>query len=262
MPIRSLHLTALLAALCFSAAESLLAQDNLPGAFQARTFASSSGQTMPFRLFIPKNYDPRQSYPLLLWLHGAAGRGADNFKQISAGNSYAALFFTAPENQARFPAFVVAPQCPEEKFWTDLPTRKPSRELLLALEILEQIQGEFSIDPRRIYVAGQSMGGAGTWALIAQHPARFAAAVPLCGPVDIATAATIAQIPVWVFHGGADLTVPVGFSRRMVEAIRLAGGKPKYTEYPGIGHQVWEKAFAEPGLLEWLFAQKRAPEPH
>ena len=231
-------------------------------AYQARTYQSAKGETMPYRLFVPKGYDAgkKDRYPLVLWLHGAAGRGSNNLNQISGGNAWGTSAFVAPENQAKFPAFVVAPQCPEGKFWTNRGAKELTDELRLVMEIVDAVQKEFRVDAQRVYVAGQSMGGAGTWNLLANFPERFAAGVPLCGPADTNITATIAKIPVWIFHGEADQTVPVGMSGRMVAALRVAGGAPKYTEYPGVGHNVWEKAFAEPGLLPWLFAQRRAEE--
>jgi len=64
-------------------------------------------------------------------------------------------------------------------------------------------------------------------------------------------------MPIWAFHGDADRNVPVAKSREMIEAVRRAGGSPLYTEYKGVGHEVWLKAFQEKGLVEWLFAQHK-----
>ena len=102
------------------------------------------------------------------------------------------------------------------------------------------------------------MGGFGTWTAITAHPQLFAAAIPLCGGGDVNQAAKLKQIPIWAFHGAKDQAVPVERSREMIAAIRKAGGNPKYTEYPDQDHAVWEKAFNEPDLLPWVFAQKRA----
>jgi poly(3-hydroxybutyrate) depolymerase len=135
--------------------------------------------------------------------------------------------------------------------------KEPSTPLRLTLEVLGQLRKEFSLDERRLYITGLSMGGYGTWDAIERHPALFAAAVPVCGGGDEALAARIKDIPIWCFHGGADNVVPVGRSRNMIEAIKAAGGKPKYTEYPGVGHNSWDKAYSEPELAGWLFAQRR-----
>ena len=127
----------------------------------------------------------------------------------------------------------------------------------MAVEIIQALCREFAIDQRRVYVMGQSMGGAGTWNIIAHWPQLFAAAVPCCGSPTVDNAALAAKLPLWNFHGGADGTVPVAVSRERIAAMRKAGGHPLYTEYSGVGHNVWEWAFTEPALVDWVFAQRR-----
>jgi len=225
--------------------------------FQGRIFTNGKGQSLPYRIFVPNGYQPKKKYPLVLWLHGAAGRGTDNLKQIALGNATAARAFTDAAVQKKWPVFVLAPQCPERHVWANVQAAEMNEELRLVLELLDQVRMEYTIDADRLYVAGQSMGGFATWDLLARAPERFAAALPLCGRANTAAADKMKRVAVWAFHGAADETVPVSGSREAIAALRNAGGKPKYTEYPGVGHNVWEKAFAEPGLLPWLFKQKR-----
>jgi predicted peptidase len=101
------------------------------------------------------------------------------------------------------------------------------------------------------------MGGSGSWYMAMQRPDRFAAAVPVCGGGNTAKAAALRSLPIWNFHGTDDTTVPVKFSRAMVEAVRAAGGKPLHTEYEGVRHNSWEWAYTEPALPDWLFAQHK-----
>ena len=117
---------------------------------------------------------------------------------------------------------------------------------------------EFAIDERRIYVTGQSMGGAGTWHMTAQRPKFFAAAVACCAAQTAEDPTASLSTPLWNFHGSADKSVPVALSRDRIAAMRKAGGHPLYTEYPGVDHNVWEWAYTEPGLVNWVFAQRRA----
>ena len=131
-----------------------------------------------------------------------------------------------------------------------------SDELKLVLEILDAVRKEYSIDPGRIYVAGQSNGGIGAWGLITKKPGMFAAAIPLCGAGNTRLASRAAKTAVWAFHGEKDDVIPVEHSRSMIAAVKRAGGSPRYTEYKGIGHDIWETVFKEPELEEWLFAQK------
>jgi predicted peptidase len=127
----------------------------------------------------------------------------------------------------------------------------------LALEIVNALCREFAIDERRIYVSGQSMGGSGVWNMIANRPEFFAAAVVCCAGVSSDDGTASVDTPVWDFHGDSDQTVPVSSSRDRIEARRKAGGHPLYTEYSGVDHNVWEWAFTEPALPDWMFAQRR-----
>lgn len=225
--------------------------------FRAMVFKSRGGATMPYRLFIPRGYDPSRKYPLVVWLHGGEGTGRDNLRQISGGNRVGSHVWTTPANQARHPSFVVAPQASEEESWVTRDLTKPSGQLRMTPELVEELQRTYSIDAGRVYVAGQSAGGFGTWSLISERPDVFAAAVPVCGGGDESKAAAAARTPVWAFHGEEDEAVPVERSRRMVAAVKRAGGSPRYTEYAGEGHVIWEKVFGEPELLPWVFAQRR-----
>ncbi|MFI5379980.1 MAG: prolyl oligopeptidase family serine peptidase, partial [Tepidisphaerales bacterium] len=197
------------------------------------------------------------------------GRGADNIGQIRDASPNTAAKFALPKYQEKFPCFVVAPQCPADRKWVDvdwsaashtMPAR-PTDELRMAVEVLEQLRKEFPVDGRRIYVTGISMGGYGTWDVIARHPNYFAAAAPICGGGDEATAGRIASIPIWCFHGGKDGAVKPQRSRNMIEALKKAGGQPRYTEYPNEGHGSWVPAYNEADFLPWLFAQKLKQDP-
>ena len=195
---------------------------------------------------------------IVLWLHGGAGRGNDNEKQITGGNSAGAGVWAAPANQSRYPAFVVAPQCPEGETWTTGSTRvEPTPRLRQAVELLDELRKAYSIDPQRLYLAGQSMGGYAVWALLATYPDMFAAAIPICGGGDVSQARKMTQVSIWAFHGELDRSVSVERSREMVVAVKRLGGTVRYTEYKGADHVVWSLAFAEPALLPWVFAQRR-----
>jgi predicted peptidase len=128
----------------------------------------------------------------------------------------------------------------------------------LLFALLPGIEKEFGIDPSRRYIMGLSMGGYGTWDALCRRPDYFAAAVPICGGADEEQAERIAGIPVWVFHGALDQTVPTIRSRNIVAALKKAGGNPIYSECAGVNHASWKNALAEPDLLKWLFNQKRA----
>jgi len=227
-----------------------------PPPYQERVYASTEGVRMPYRLYVPPNYDAKQKYPLVIWLHGSDAIGTDNLKQITGYNDAGTRVWTV--HWKDFPTLVVAPQS-YERYWSLQPSPLPAEEPLV-MNILAALEREFNIDPDRIYLAGQSMGGFGVWEFLEQRPDFYAAAIVLCGPVGpgmISDAHTIAHIPVWVFQGAKDDVVSVAGVRSMLESLRMAGGHPRYTEYPNLGHVIGPASFAESGLLPWLFAQKR-----
>jgi predicted peptidase len=223
----------------------------------AKMFRNARSETLLYRLFVPENYDRKQKYPLVLFLHGGGGRGNDNLKQIQGGNGYLIDLFTGPETQIRYPCFVVAPQSPQEG-WVEDDSITPTRYLQLVFELLNDLQTTYSIDRGRLYVSGQSLGGFGTFAIISEHPRLFAAAVPICGGGDETKASRFTRTPVWAFHGEKDEAVAVERSRKMVAAIKKAGGQARYTEYAGEGHLIWGKVVKEPELLPWLFNHRQA----
>ncbi len=227
--------------------------------FEARTFAEADGR-LPYRMMRPADYDAKQKYPLVIFLHGAGERGDDNLVQLVHGMND----FAKDENRRKHPCFVIAPQCPGEAKWVNvdwssdrhkLPA-EPSDALKLTLNLIAALQKEFSIDPRRLYITGLSMGGYGTWDAVSRQPAMFAAAVPVCGGADEEQAAKLVKVPIWAFHGDQDTVVKPERSRRMIKALEAAGGQPKYTEYPGVGHNSWAKAYSDPAMMAWLFSQK------
>ncbi len=236
--------------------------EGLEKKFEARTHKGE--WAMPYRLFRP---DAKGKLPLVMFLHGSGGLGGDNVKQLGLGNVFGTRVWLLPQNQKSFPCFVVAPQT--DRGWVRYdPAKwdKGTAEVIpglgegsrMALEMVDSLRREFEIDERRIYVMGQSMGGAGTWNMIANRPGFFAAAVACCGSISKDDGAGSIDTPVWNFHGDADKTVPVSVSRDRMAARRKAGGRPVYTEYAGVDHNAWEWAFTEPGLVKWLFGQQRS----
>ena len=133
----------------------------------------------------------------------------------------------------------------------------PGQGVSLALEVIDAVRHDFAIDDDRIYVTGQSMGGAGTWNMIASRAGFFAAAVPCCGATSKDDGTGSIATPLWNFHGDSDQTVPVALSRDRIAARRKAGGRPLSTEYAGVDHNVWQWAYTEPALVSWIFSQRR-----
>jgi predicted peptidase len=234
--------------------------EGLQDKYEARIHKSD--WVMPFRLFRPVKAQGK--IPLVMYLHGSGGLGDDNLKQLTLGNRFGTRVWLLPENQKRFPCYVVAPQTDRGWIRYDF-SQQPAKELpgfgdgaRLALEIVDGLCREFAVDERRIYVAGNSMGGAGVWNVLANRPNFFAAAVITCGGVSPDDGTGSVATPLWVFHGESDEIVPVSSARDRIAARRKAGGHPLYTEYPGADHDsVARLGFTEPALPEWVFSQRR-----
>jgi predicted peptidase len=216
----------------------------------------------PYQVYVPRSYDPSHAWPLVLFLHGAGERGDDGLLQTTVGIGPAIRRW--PE---RFPAIVVLPQAPRERFWVGAPAEA-------ALSAIERTCKELAVDRDRIYLTGLSMGGHGSWLLAYHHPELFAALLVVCGPVGDRpgrpsvvpagegtphqrVAARVRALPTWIVHGEADATVPVSESRQLTDALRALGADVRYTELPGTGHDAWTPTYGSESILEWLFAQRR-----
>jgi predicted peptidase len=219
-------------------------------------------ETYRYQVYLPAGFSKAQRLAVILFLHGAGERGDDGLAQTQVG--IAGAIRLHPE---RYPAIVVMPQCRKDKRWIDPDMTE------MALAALDASIREFKGDRNRVYLTGLSMGGAGTLGIGSKHADRFAAMAAICGragpprnapppppgtpdPYET-TAKGIGLKPIWLFHGDADPTVPVTESRKMVEALKAIGSSPKYTEYPGVGHNSWDRAYNDEELAKWLFAQHK-----
>lgn len=226
--------------------------------------------TLRYRILYPSEYKTGKKYPVVLFLHGSGERGRDNEKQLVHG----ATLFANDTVRKRFPAIVIFPQCPDDSGWArvksamDTVTKMrtfsfprsetPTTPVRLVKNLLDDLQQKKVADPKRMYIGGLSMGGFGTFDMIARYPDYFAAAFPICGGGDTSNAAKFAgKIPTWIFHGGADPAVNPQLSRDYYAALQNHHATVKYTEYPGVGHNSWDNVFAEPGLLPWVFSVKK-----
>lgn len=219
--------------------------------FKADSFEISPGGLMRYRLMLPFQQASGKKYPLVILLHHGGAHGVDNVIQVE---SSFAPYFASYSNTRKFPAFLFIPQCPKGVYWT---SNSIDRQLQKTIKHLEDL---YPIDTNRRYMVGLSEGGMGVWHYAVHHPDLLAAAVPISGPVDTLGASHVIKLPIWAFHGALDESVPVQNTRDMIDAIRSAGGRPKYTEFPNIGHNTAKEIENTKGLLEWLFGQSKTNE--
>ena len=208
------------------------------------------GENYLYQAYLPPNAGAEKNLPLVVFLHGIRERGTGGFISGMFGTILKQYLKTVP-------AIVLLPQCRPNVFWTD-----PQMEKMVMRQI-DAVAGEFSVDQRRKYLLGVSMGGYGAWHLASNHPKDFAALVSICGGSPLTggdrfapVAEKIGKTPAWLFHGAEDPVVQVSESRNLTAAIRENGGRVKYSEYAGVGHNVWLNALGEKELLPWLLSQK------
>ncbi len=226
-----------------------------------------SGDTLPYRLLLPENFDASKKYPLVLFLHGSGERGRDNEKQLTHG----AKLFLQAANQKNFPAIVVFPQCSERSFWSNtqflfndknerslyfVNGGEPSTPMKMLISLVNNLFVQYKIKKDQVYAGGLSMGGMGTFELVNRMPHTFAAAIPICGGANPSIASNLKQTNWWVFHGAKDNVVPPAYSENMVKAMKKNAVPVKFTLYPDANHNSWDAAFSEPDLLRWLFSKR------
>ena len=233
--------------------------------FSKEVYESSTGEKLNYRKLVPNESKKDKLLPLVLFLHGKGERGDDNQTQLKHGLK----LFAADEGMKRFPAIVIAPQCPADDFWATTVEQKdttpemdpqPTTSMRLVIELLDSMLLNESVDPDRVYVTGLSMGGFGTFDLIARRPTLFAAAAPLCGGGDPSASKIrrLLSMPMWVVHGTDDKTININRSREMVYALESAGASPRYSELSGFGHNIWDATYGDIELYNWMFSQSKS----
>ncbi len=222
-----------------------------------------------YQVYVPSGYFPERRWPAILFLHGAGEGGNDALlpTEYQVGSAIR-------RNPGHYPGLVVFPQIPRKSAWT-------SADIKFALKVLSQARRNYSLDPDRIYLTGVSSGASAAWTALCLSPKRFAAALIVCGfipglrrtmvaPPDSATIvtggdgdplnllATLARdIPIWIFHGDVDPVFPVANARSIAATLKDRGGKVRYTELAGFGHDVWDVAYYSEMVADWLFSQSR-----
>jgi predicted peptidase len=198
---------------------------------------------LDYLLYLPKDYDAKDEWPLLVFLHGAGERG-DDLELVKKHGPPKLI-----ENGKDLPFIVVSPQCPSGQWWTSKP--------LELTALIDEIVATRKVDESRIYLTGLSMGGFGTWMLAAYTPQRFAAVVPICGGGEVLATQALGHMPTWVFHGAKDPVVPLKRSQDMVDALERVNKQVKFTVYPDALHDSWTETYNNPELYTWLLEQQR-----
>ena len=226
------------------------------------------GDTLLYRLLLPENYNPGKTYPMVLFLHGSGERGNDNEAQLTHG----ADLFLRDSVRKNYPAIIVFPQCAAQDSWANMSSKndssgkrifqfknngKTTKSMWLVERLVRNIINLYPVTRKQLYVGGLSMGGMGTFEIVRRNPKLFVAAFPICGGADSSIAKKIKNVNWWIFHGAKDQTVDPMYSQIMARALQQEKASVMFTLYPEAEHNSWDNAFAEPGLLPWLFSNKK-----
>lgn len=224
--------------------------------------------SISYRILFPENFDPKQKYPVVFFLHGRGESGNDNAKQLINGGK----LFLKPENRKQFPAIIIFPQCPENDFWANVKIipdstgkrnfdfqtgGKPTKIMSALLGMIDNFLDKPYTNKKQVYIGGLSMGGMGTFEVLRRKPKTFAAAFTICGADNLANADKYKKVPLWIFHGGKDDIVNPSYSTATANQLKIIGKEVKFTLYPDANHNSWDSAFAEPKLLSWLFSHQK-----
>jgi predicted peptidase len=224
------------------------------------------GETYRYQVYVPADYTPQRKWPVIVALHGDGSQGSDGLLQTTRG-----LAEQIRQRRSQFPAIVVFPQA---RVGTRFMAPAAMQDLVIAQ--MDQAVAEFNGDVARLYLTGYSMGGGSVYRIAYRWPQRFAALVVIAGPIVspakappaaveldrqanhfaavpdpfAALAETISQIPIWIYQGDADGTVPLDQARRFVEALKKAGATLRYVELPGTDHAgAAQKGYGDPEMI-------------
>ncbi|WP_395743602.1 prolyl oligopeptidase family serine peptidase [Prosthecobacter sp.] len=230
------------ALLLFASTSLLLADTQTPESFTGDFVIKVNYR---YLLSKPDGYEANkdQKWPLVIFLHGSGERGNDLEllkkhgppKLLAAGQ--------------KFPAVIASLQCENNHLWNPHGVKAVTDHLIKTL----------SVDPRRVYLTGISMGGFGTWETAFEYPDTYAAIAPICGGAGVrwVTAARLKHMPCWIFHGDKDGAVPIENSQKIYDALKKIDAPVKFTIYPGVGHDSWTRTYDNPDFWTWLFEQKQ-----
>lgn len=201
-------------------------------------------EKLSYYLYFPDDYDvdPEKDFPILLFLHGG-GESGDSLVTIKRNGPPKLIL-----EGKKFPFLILAPQNPNPKKWWNTRAVK---------QLLDSIVKTNRIDKRRIYLTGLSRGGGAAWEMAVQYPETFAAMAVVCGMTPLPYASWInKKMPMWVFHGEKDKSIPIEESETMVAKLKEMGYEVLFTKYPNVGHSAWIKAYETDALYDWFMDQE------
>ena len=232
------------------------------------SFTDEDGTVIPYRYYLPEGYDPERKYPIVVYMHGNGSRGEDNERHLLSDGAalHTAIF------RSKYDCIILAPQCTDRSMWCNIRSaagsaaffdREMGVELRAMIRLYDKFVSEHSVDTDRQYYVGMSCGGAAAWELMYYYPSKFTAVIPIAGALEWDGVLKYAEravgdTAVWTFHGTADKTCNVNATRALYAVLSAMGRDVTYTEFKGDSHgNIWLDAAEEPGVIDWLFAQRK-----
>ena len=193
-------------------------------------------QETPYSLYVPKTYDNSKKYPLIVALHGLGSTAKQmirypGFTKLAEEHGYVIV---APMGYNRRGWYGQFGQ--KNKRWSPENLGELSeKDVMNVLEITKQ---ELSIDPKRIYLMGHSMGGGGTWHIAMKYPKIWAGLGPIAPAIFRSPdgLSKIKNIPVVLVQGDKDRLVPVRTARKWAEKMKDLKMTYEYLEVKGGDH--------------------------
>lgn len=249
-----------------------------------------TGCEMSYNLYLPKDYDPNKSYPLVFFVADASANINNTKTPLFQGNG--AAVWTEPEEQAKHPCIVLAPQYTQDlvqsigMMTTDENVWTPG--LTLVTHLLQDTIKNYAVDKTRIYGTGQSQGGMTNIAISDRYPDLFAAQWLVACQWNVQEMAAMKDKKLWItvcegdnkaFPGMNEATAlweslgssvarnaspwwnskaPVAELDKQVRNLAAQGKKINYTVFANGNHMyTWSFAYGIDAIRDWLFAQKK-----
>jgi predicted esterase len=202
-----------------------------------------------YLLYLPEGYEdhPEKTWPLIFFLHGYGDRG-DNVFLLAKASPFMYIREKGP-----LPVIIAAPLLNAFEGYSSFPGEYMDGALT-------EVQADYRVDAKRIYVTGLSMGGEATYRFAVVQPETFAAIAPLSAYVDSETYSMLGRIkalPVWAIHGAEDTVIPLARAQQPVDALKAAGGNIRFTVLEGHDHDVWTDTYSDPAFYDWLLQHQR-----
>ena len=194
--------------------------------------------------YLPPNYnlDSTKKWPLIIYLHGGAERGTDTIALYTAGP------FDQIYRGRKFPFIIISPQCPKNIRWS---TDNWFENLY------NEITSKYRVDTNKIYLTGNSLGGAGTWYIAEKYHDKFAAIAPISGFTShieyiYDNVDKLIDMPIWAFHGKIDMVVPFEETERIVRLLKWKNKELRFTIKKDFGHGIDWLVYPKQELYDWF----------